>query len=501
MPKRTAVIDIGSNSARLVIFQRTSRYGFHLIIQQKSRVRIGEGAYEKGGRLQSVGVRRAFGALHSFTHTLKEYKVHKIHCVATSALRDAPNRKDFLALVRQKLGLRIRIIDGRKEAFYGGVAAANLLPVHDAVTVDIGGGSTDLALIRNGRVVDSFSLKLGTVRLKELFTDRHRQIEEAKEFIRDELSLLPESFRDATVVGIGGTARALSRGIMLKNRYPFEKIHAFPYKVREELSYFEKIVASPIDGLSQLFIKKNRFDTIREGTHIYLEVLRHLGAKKVLSSGVGVREGVFLSDLLRNDALRFPRGVNPSLRSIKDRFDLLGLPEGNKQQIGRRLFAALRENFQGQENHLQLLRHALSLSNIGKMLTIYKEHQHAFYIASQELNFGFTHRQMLTIALLLRSKGDSLYYRPLYRQYRELLPSKKRIKWLSFIYSLTLILHENSSEAQIEFQWGEDTLRILSDRPLYLAHEALESLQRPADFNIVLEDRCEDLYREIDGRF
>jgi len=489
MPKRVAVIDIGSNSARLVIYQRTSRYGFHLITQQKSRVRIGEGAYEQDGRLQPVGIRRAFGALHSFTHTLHEYKVRKVHCVATSALRDAPNRNEFLRLVRERLGLQIRVIDGTKEAAYGAVAALNLLPVSDTVTIDIGGGSTDMALIRDGRIVATHSLDLGTVRIKELFTDPGRSLKEARTYIRERLDALPESFRTPLAVAIGGTGRALARGVMLRNDYPFDKIHAFRYVVKKEKAYFEAITKAPIRELPELFIKKNRFDTIREGTLIFLEVLRHLGAKEVLTSGVGVREGVFLHDLLRHDGLRFPHGVNPSLRSIKDRFDLLRLPEGNKQRIGRALFETLRSRFNGTEEERTLLHDALSLSNIGKMLTIYKEHQHAFYIAMQELNFGFTHAQMLTIALLMRSKGDSLYYKPLYRRYKKLLPDKETVKWLSFAYTLTLILHENSSRAEIGFEWADErTLRIRSDRPLYLAHEAIANMEKPGKTEVEILD-------------
>ena len=489
MPKRVAVIDIGSNSARLVIYQRTSRYGFHLITQQKSRVRIGEGAYEQEGRLQPPGIRRAFGALHSFTHTLREYKVRKIHCVATSALRDAPNRGEFLRLVRERLGLKIRVIDGEKEAAYGAVAALNLLPIRDAVTVDIGGGSTDMALIRGGKIAATCSLDLGTVRIKELFTDSGRSVKEARRYIRERLEALPEEFRSALAVAIGGSGRALARGVMLHNDYPFDKIHAFRYSLKKEKEYLEAIAKADIDELPELHIKKNRFDTIREGTLIFLEVLRRLEAKEVLTSGVGVREGVFLSDLLRNNGLRFPHGVNPSLRSIKDRFDLLRLPEGNKQRIGRSLFETLRARFGGGDEERSLLRDALSLSNIGKMLTIYKEHQHAFYIAMQELNFGFTHSQMLTIALLMRSKGDSLYYKPLYRRYKKLLPSKETVKWLSFAYTLTLILHENSSQAEIRFEWeGSDTLRIRSDRPLYLAHEAIANMERPDGIAIELDD-------------
>jgi len=145
--KRTAIIDIGSNSARLVIFEKTSKYGFHLICEQKSKVRIGEGAYAKKGYLQPIGIIRAYHTLKSFVQTIEKYQAKKIICVATSALRDAPNAKVFTQWIRNELGLSITVIDGLKEANYGAIAAINLLPIQEGITIDIGGGSSDIALI------------------------------------------------------------------------------------------------------------------------------------------------------------------------------------------------------------------------------------------------------------------------------------------------------------------------------------------------------------------
>ncbi|MBN2896505.1 MAG: Ppx/GppA family phosphatase, partial [Campylobacterales bacterium] len=120
MAKRTAVIDIGSNSVRMVIFERTSRFGFHLLCEEKSSVRISQGMYDHGTMLQEAAIQRAVGALEDFLHITKSYKVRKTFCVATSAVRDAVNKNDFLQRVRSRLGLNIKVIDGSKEAYYGG---------------------------------------------------------------------------------------------------------------------------------------------------------------------------------------------------------------------------------------------------------------------------------------------------------------------------------------------------------------------------------------------
>jgi exopolyphosphatase/guanosine-5'-triphosphate,3'-diphosphate pyrophosphatase len=484
MARRIAVIDIGSNSARLVIFQKTSRYGFHLLVQHKSRVRIGEGAYQSKSFLQPVPMERAFQALKSFSQIVEAYQVKKTLCVATSALRDAPNRSVFIDRVKQELKIDIRVIGGKEEAKLGAIAATNLLPIRDGVSIDIGGGSTDMARIVDGRIVAAYSLNLGTVRLKELFTSKRFDIDAAKEYIQKEISKLPKVCVSHRAIGIGGTARALAKGIMAQENYPFDKLHAFEYRTKEQGDYFSKIIKADMDMLPLYSVRSERYDTIREGTFILVEILRHIGAKRVTTSGVGVREGVFLHDMLHRDKDRFPSKINPSIQSIRDRLDLLDLPVGNKHAMARTLFAQFRQIFDGTKHDQKMLLHALNLSDIGKMLTIYKEHQHAFYVAKHELNFGFTHEEMLLIALILRSKKKK-YHKEIFREYRSLLPSKKKLKWLIFIYTLTLILHENAPKATLSLSYNNNRLDILGVHAPYLMQEQIDQLALPKELDSI----------------
>lgn len=499
MAKRTAIIDIGSNSARLVIFEKTSRYGFHLICEQKSKVRIGEGAYEKEGYLQPIGIKRAFLTLKSFVHTIEKYQVHKTLCVATSALRDAPNGQLFVQWIKKELGLSIKIIDGKKEAKYGAIAANNLLPLHDGITIDIGGGSSDMALIQNNQIVDTYSLNLGTVRLKELFFDKTMSLKERNEqaiaYIKEELEKLPEHFRHTLAIGIGGTARTLSKGVMKRSKHPLDKLHAFSYNVKEHSHYLHSIPLSSAKNLKQFGLKKNRYDTIREGTLIFTMILSTIGAKNVISSAVGVREGVFLEQLLRDDNLNFPNTVNPSIISILDRFNPLGSIERKKKsklKIASKLYEQMQCEIQDQQQYKDELLWALKLSGIGKTLNIYKSNQHAFYIAMQELNYGFTHEQSLLTSLLLRMNGkEQLLNKPLFQNFDPLLPERQTLLWLSFIYTLTVFLHEASNSACIEFTYSNKTLTIFSNKPLYLAKEKIKSLEKPIPFAIIIKDESE----------
>lgn len=495
MIKRTAIIDIGSNSARLVIFEKTSRYGFHLICEQKSKVRIGEGAYERQGYLQPVGITRAFQALQSFLHTINKYQVHKTLCVATSALRDAPNAQEFTQWIQKTLNLSIEVIDGKQEAIYGAVAAHNLLPIEEGITIDIGGGSSDIALIQKNKIIDSFSLNIGTVRIKELFFDKNNNqahiYQEAKTYIQKELERLPIHFKHHLAIGIGGTTRTLSKAIMKRTDYPLDKLHAFTYDISEHKDYFKSISLSKVTNLKQYSVKKNRYDTIREGTLIFNEILRYIGAKNVISSSVGVREGVYLSYILNENNTLFPTTVNPSVLSILDRFKPLITIEKKRKmklKIASSLYQVLQSEIKDKMCYQDELEHALKLSAIGKTLTIYKSHQHAFYIAMQELNYGFTHQQIVLISLLLRMHGKELLNKPLYDKYKSLLPQKQTLKWLSFIYTLAVFLHSASNSAHIKFTFSNNTLMIHSNKPLYLAKEKIKALEKPMDLTIVIED-------------
>ena len=290
-----AVIDIGSNSARLVIYQQDSSHSFQLIYEEKSKVRIGEGAYLKEGYLQDVPLQRAYTALKSFKSQINNTpNLHKTICVATSALRDAPNGQAFVEYIKRELEIDINIIDGKKEAHYGALAALHLLPIDNGITIDIGGGSTDIGLIKDSKIVDTYSLNLGTVRLKELFSDKEQSIEIVNEYINQALKSLPKHFISSTAIGIGGTARTLSKVIIEFEGEERKTIHNFSYSNELYEAFFSNIIIANNKQLKKLNVPKSRLDTIREGTLIWKKVLEKIQAKKVISSSVGVREGLFL---------------------------------------------------------------------------------------------------------------------------------------------------------------------------------------------------------------
>lgn len=491
MQSCTAVIDIGSNSARLVIYQKSSQYGFHLICERKSKVRIGEGAYEKGGYLQEIGIRRAYFALKEFIATTQYYPVDEIFCVATSALRDAPNGKAFTQWIQQELNLNIQIIDGKQEALYGAIAAQNLLPVNNGITIDIGGGSSDLSLLKDSKVIQTYSLNIGTVRLKELFFDKGKPVEEARAFIKEELKKLPDTLKSCQAIGIGGAARTLSKGIMKMESYPLGNIHAFSYKVDDYMEYFQNISDAKLKLLKYLHIPKGRFDTIREGTLIWEEILKYIAAKKVITSGVGVREGVFLHHFLKNDNLQFPKNINPSIQSILDRFETHHVDIEKRKENSEKLFKLFLENKKIKNQYLKELLYATELSTSGYRFNIYKSYEHTFYVAMQEFNYGVTHEELVLTAMILRFGGKTLHDKEIYKKYRRLLPKKETLEYLSFIYSITSTLYDQTALKDFDFTFEKNKLTIIAEGSLYLVKETLKDIERPQGLKLKIMDKQE----------
>lgn len=486
MAKITTVIDIGSNSMRMVVFQKSSRFAFHLLNETKSKVKISEGCYENGGNLQPVPLQRAYDSLKSFLTISQSLKSRKVICVATSALRDAPNANIFLNKIKNDLKLNIKVIDGEKEAFYGGVAAVNLLHQNEFVTMDIGGGSTELCFIKEGKIAKSISLNIGTVRIKELFFSK-RNIQGAKEYILKELQSINALHIEIPLmcVGIGGTIRALGKVIMQNENYPLDVIHGFTYTYAEQKKLFEKIIyAKSCDELKEIGVKKERFDTICEGTFIFDTILEELKIKKVITSGVGVREGVYLTDILRTSNYKFPANFNPSVKSLLDRFELDSKQTAYFGTNAGKIFDALAPVHQLDRKYRTFLVIASKLHSIGSTLNFYKANDNTFDFILNGLNYDFLHTSRVTIAHIIKFSKKTL---PKYKDimaFEELLPSLEELQWLSFMMSLNLCLNQDYSREKYDYILKNNTLIIKADEISYLVQSTLDKIELPSNLEL-----------------
>jgi exopolyphosphatase/guanosine-5'-triphosphate,3'-diphosphate pyrophosphatase len=477
MAKITTIIDIGSNSIRMVVFKKSSRYGFHLINETKSKVKISGGCYKNGYNLQSIPMQRTFDALSSFLNISKNLKSRKILCVATSALRDAPNKKVFLSKVSKELKLNIKIIDGNKEAYYGGIAALNLLPNENFTTVDIGGGSCEFAFIENHNIIDTVSLKIGTVRIKELFIDKNN-LDGAREYIYQQLSAI--NIKLPTIVGLGGTSRAISRIILNNSKYPLNILHGFEYIVRDNSKLFTNIIkAKNIQELKQLGVRKDRYDTISTGAFIFKTILEYFDVKKVITSGVGVREGVYLCDILRTSQHKFPSNFNVSVRSLLDRFVDDTTQSAYLGNNGQKLFEILKPIHKLHDKYKSILVIVSKLQLIGSSLNFYKNSENSFWYILNGLTYGFTHQDKLLIAIVARFTNKSLPSEKDIEEFKILLPRIEIIQWLNYMMTLNVLLNSEFSKKKYTYILNDNILNIQSSDKAYIINNNLDGLKSP----------------------
>lgn len=487
MSKVTTIIDIGSNSMRMVVLQKSSRFAFNLINETKSRVKISEGCYENDGNLQEIPMQRAYESLKSFLNISNALKSRKTICVATSALRDAPNSNIFISKIRKDLGLNIKVIDGEKEAYYGGVAALNLLHDDTFVTVDIGGGSTEFCFVNKGKVEKSISLNIGTVRIKELYFNKN-DIDGAKKYILDNLKKILdlEITIPKKVVGIGGSIRALSKIVMAKNQYPLDILHGYMYKVESEISLFDRISrAKNNEDLKSFGVKKDRFDTIKEGAFIFKTILEELKIDEVVTSGVGVREGAYLTDLLRNSNHKFPENFNISVRSLLDRFQIDEKQSAYLGNNAKKIFDVLKPMHNLDNKFRSLLVISSKLHSIGSTLNFYKSNDNAFDFILNGLNYDFLHTSRVVVAHTIKFSKKALPTRNDILKYEDLLPSLGVMQWMSFMISLNIAINQDLSRPKVEYELQNNIFRIILSNNSFLIESNIEKLESPE--NLIVE--------------
>jgi len=478
LAKRTAVIDIGSNSVGMVIYEKTSRFAFHLIHESKSKVRLSQNAYKNDGYLQEEPMQRTFEALEGFVQIISSFDARKTLCVATSCVRDAPNKKEFIKLVKNKLGLKIKVIDGDREAYLGGIACANLLPQqNNALSIDIGGGSTELALINDKNIIETFSLNLGTVRLKELYCDT-KDFDDAIKYIDDKLHVL-DNVQTDKLVGIGGTFRAIATAIMQSVDFPLIKLHAFECKVDRFNNFINDILDAPdYEALAKLGIKENRYDVMKPGALILQRIMHKLQIKEMITSGVGVREGLYLSDLLRNNKDKLPLNYNTSVRNILDLYVFEKLYSNNLNKVSKDLFDLLQEKLNLPKSYKSSLAIAAKLYPAGSSIHQFAINKHSYYLLQSALEYGLSQKEMVLISTLVRYAKRKLPSISHTKKYELLLPDFDTLNALSYILSLSIaLLSHRPRNIDFKLELVDDTILVISKEKLYLSCEAVLALE------------------------
>jgi exopolyphosphatase/guanosine-5'-triphosphate,3'-diphosphate pyrophosphatase len=308
--ERVAVIDLGSNSFRLVVFMAHEGW-WKRTDEIYEPVRIGEGLAATG-RLGEKPIERALATLDVFAHFCRASGLGagNVDAVATSAIRDAENADSFLAAARERTGLPIRVLSREQEARYGYIAAVNSTTLSDGYVLDLGGGSMQLVHVADRLAREFGSWPVGTVRMTERFLPangpaKRRQIEELRDHVAAQLeqaAWLSDAGRSENarrLVGIGGTVRNLAAAAQRAAGLPSFGVQGMVIerKALDELT--QRLASLPAAERSSIpGIKPARADLILAGAVVVQGVLQAGGFDGLETTEAGLREGVFFERLL-----------------------------------------------------------------------------------------------------------------------------------------------------------------------------------------------------------
>lgn len=292
--ERRAVIDIGSNSVRLVIYDGPRRAPFS-ICNEKALCGLGRDMTEDG-KLNPEAVDFALLTLRRFARILKEHGAPPVHAIATAAVREAKDGEKFVTAVK-KLGFDVSVITGQEEAAFAAMGVVSYEPGATGIAGDMGGGSLELVALKKGEAGESISLPVGPL---SIMRQAPGGLTDAEAFIEKELDQVDflKTQKCETLYAVGGAWRAVARIHMRLRSYPLSVLHHYELTSAQVLEICELVAHQSRRSLEHIpGIPRRRLDTLPYAAMVLKSVLRRTKAKKVVVSAGGVREGMLYGAL------------------------------------------------------------------------------------------------------------------------------------------------------------------------------------------------------------
>jgi exopolyphosphatase/guanosine-5'-triphosphate,3'-diphosphate pyrophosphatase len=306
VPARIAVIDVGSNTVRLVAFDLQGRIP-QLIFNEKAFCGLGR-TLATTGRMDADGMTMALDTIHRYVTLADQMRVSHLDIVATAAVREAANRDEFARRVEAVTGGRaLRIISGAEEARYAALGVIAAIPDADGVAGDLGGGSLELVGIDGGSVGRGESLPLGTLRLLDAHGGDLTAATRAIDAALDEQGWLAD-YRGRTFYAVGGTWRAIARLHMAAHDYPLRILHNYEIGREDLRRFLRELPQHTTDAsVTAAGISRKRVSMLPVASMILQRVLKRLAPRRIVISGLGLREGILFhhapDELKRADPL------------------------------------------------------------------------------------------------------------------------------------------------------------------------------------------------------
>jgi exopolyphosphatase / guanosine-5'-triphosphate,3'-diphosphate pyrophosphatase len=411
-------IDMGTNSIRLLVVRLNPNHSYTILTRQKQQVRLGEGEFEDE-EITSEAMERAVVVCKKFTELARSFNSDEFVAVATSAAREASNQNELLHKIQQEASLDIRVVSGREEArlIYLGVSSGTHLDTRTAFFIDIGGGSTEIAIgnAKDYQYLDSF--RLGAIRLSNLYfpsgdtgpvtQERYRKVQQhIKNVIVHSLPKIKKTPVDCAI-GSSGTIINLAE-ITHKVLHPDLPVSDLTLSYRDLKKITELLCSLPLEQRRKVpGINPERADIIIAGSIVLDTFMKELSLDTIAITGRGLQDGLLIDYLSRMDSFPLLGELSSRQRSVIQLGRSCGINEAHARTVTSlvlELFDSAKETgiHDFGDSFRELLEYATFLHDIGSFISYTNHHAHSYYIIRNSELLGFDQKEVAFMANLAR---------------------------------------------------------------------------------------------------
>ncbi len=410
---KIAIIDLGSNSARLVIANIMPGGYFMVIDELKEPVRLAQDM-EIDGFLRPLRIQQTIKTLKTFRTLYESHGVSKVFAYATAAVRRAKNQKSFIDEVQSSCGIKLQVLSQEEEATFVYQGVINSMEVPKGLIVDIGGGSVKMIYYNRRVMIAQDTLPFGAVTLSEKFA-RHGTPEECQSAITayvtehlERLEWLKNLDPETQLIGVGGSLRNLGKISRKLKKYPLDMAHNYHIPFTEFETIYDTIKPLAPEKLMRIKgLSSARADIFPAALSVVEAIKNYTDFNEIIIGGAGLREGAMfryacptvaekpISDILGHSIYTLLHHFDMNIQHAEHVFDL-----------SMQLFRQLKVIHKLPRPYVKVLRVASMMHDIGTSLKFYDHHKHSMYIILNSNLYGIPQKD-----LIMASMVAALHYR------------------------------------------------------------------------------------------
>jgi exopolyphosphatase / guanosine-5'-triphosphate,3'-diphosphate pyrophosphatase len=417
---RYAAIDIGSNSVRIEAAEILPGRPARVLGSDREVTRLGESVFRTGS-VSEEALKSTCAVLARMAALYRKLDVAGVRAVATSAVRDASNQKEFLARASEAVGAQVEIISGREEARLIHLGVESVWPQKGkrVLILDIGGGSAEIIAAEDGHLIEAFSRPLGAVRMREMFLGEDPPppyaLRQMNEYIEEKLGAAVRRLGTSgwgRAIATSATASAAASAVARTPRSKRDEIDRQRITTTQARQLYGKLATLGVAARRKVTgIGPRRAEIIVPGLAVLLEFLVDFKLPAVYYSRAGVRDGIIADLAGRNVGAELSRLTREQRAEVEEMCRRYGVSLAHARKVAglaSMLFTALQPVHQMPAAMGRLLEAAAYLHDVGHYISNVAHHKHSWYVVAHSDMPGFTERERMTIAALCRYHRKAL---------------------------------------------------------------------------------------------